>query len=827
MADTIDNKWQAHPALSRLVRVAVVVIPFVTAMSVAFVLSSRLPLAGSTPMGAARWIVIIALSTIAMTIVDRLGRRLLPLSTLLNLTLLFPDQAPSRFRVAMRTGTTKQLRQKLEAAQTSALDETPSQAAERLLELVGLLSQHDRLTRGHSERVRAYTHLVGEEMGLTETELDKIRWAGLLHDVGKTAVATEILNKPGRLTDDEFEQIKQHPMAGRELVAPLADWLGESLRAVWEHHERFDGRGYPQGLAGTEISIAARIVSVADAYDVMTSARSYKKAMSATAARAELAANSGSQFDPIVVRAFLNISLGRLRLMTGPVAWVAQLALFEPTGVVHAGQVTTSTTSGGAGVAGSAGSSVAATSASTGVSAVAAKSGIAVGATASSGAATAGAVGASGFAASTAAVAVGVAAGAAGFAVAEPPAPVEFAETEIAADEVVNVVDLDDPSSMEIDPATGMLRRVLASNAEGTPNAAADDGSTGATIDSTTDGELLSKSLSLSTDEVADPDGSSEAETDDAPDDAAGIDGSSGDASDDTTAGTADQAGGGDDTSTPSTEPVNDESSVPPSTAPSTPGTTVAPVTTTVTPSTTVPSPSTTVPEATTTTTTTTVPQTTTTVPQTTTTVPQTTTTVPQTTTTVPQTTTTTEPAYVESARVYLGALLGINSVQQAVHLLSGGTPPSVGLPNYDIDKDDAPGRLVQKDAAGIGGSHPDKVVVFTAWRSADITGRAHLELYAAAKDFERKDITIEAGLYRCPVLQPCALLDSDTVEFRNANDFRKKTLHFDDVATALHFGDRIEVRIAVTDASDDDAWIAFGTSTYDSHLRFVGPPPR
>ncbi len=331
------TRWHGHPVATRAMRIAIFIVPFMTAMVVAFVLSSRLPVSSSLPISVLRWFSIISLSTIAMTGVDRLARRFMPLSVLLRLTLVFPDQAPSRFAVAMRTGTTAQLRRRLEAAREVPIDETPQQAAERLLELVALLSHHDRLTRGHSERVRAYSHLIGEEMGLTESELDKLRWAGLLHDVGKTAISTEILNKPGKLTADEYDTIKSHPDEGRALVAPLADWLGDSVRAVWEHHERFDGQGYPRGLSGTDISFAARVVSVADSYDVMTSARSYKKPMSAEAARAELATCSGTQFDPIVVRSFLNVSLGRLRLMTGPLAWVAQLALFEPSGVVHAG----------------------------------------------------------------------------------------------------------------------------------------------------------------------------------------------------------------------------------------------------------------------------------------------------------------------------------------------------------------------------------------------------------------------------------------------------------------------------------------------------------
>ena len=130
------------------------------------------------------------------------------------------------------------------------------------------------------------------------------------------------------MTEAEFEEIKRHPEHGRELVAPLIDWLGDSARAVWEHHERWDGRGYPHGLAGTDISLAGRIVAVADTYDVITSVRSYKQAIAPADARAELTRCSGTQFDPVVVRAFMNLSLGRLRLAMGPLSWLAQLPLF-------------------------------------------------------------------------------------------------------------------------------------------------------------------------------------------------------------------------------------------------------------------------------------------------------------------------------------------------------------------------------------------------------------------------------------------------------------------------------------------------------------------
>ena len=203
-----------------------------------------------------------------------------------------------------------------------------------MLELVAALSIHDRITRGHSERVRAYSRMLGEELGLGDVELDRLQWAGLLHDIGKLLIPDEILNKPGSLTAEEYEEVCRHPEYGQGMVAPLVPWLGESARAVWEHHERWDGGGYPAGLAGTRHrDLAARIVAVADTFDVMTSARSYKAPVSAAEARAELARCAGGQFDPTVVRAFLNISIGRLRLVIGPISWLTQIPLF-PTSVL-------------------------------------------------------------------------------------------------------------------------------------------------------------------------------------------------------------------------------------------------------------------------------------------------------------------------------------------------------------------------------------------------------------------------------------------------------------------------------------------------------------
>ena len=308
--------------------------PFVCSILAALTLSILIPMAHSWPVAAVRLITIAAASTIVLYVADRMTRRMLPLAALLSLTLAFPDEAPSRFKIAMRSGGTVELRRRLEQYRRIGANE-PALAAQRLLELVADLSRHDRLTRGHSERVRAYSQMIGEELGLTEAEIDCLRWAALLHDIGKLEIPFEILNKPDRLTADEFETIMRHPGIGARLTAPLAGWLGESVRAVGEHHERWDGDGYPNGLRGTDISLAARIVAVADAFDVMTSFRSYKKPGTAAEARVELARCAGTQFDANVVRAFLSISLGKLRLAMGPLSWLTQLAFF-PTGLAGA-----------------------------------------------------------------------------------------------------------------------------------------------------------------------------------------------------------------------------------------------------------------------------------------------------------------------------------------------------------------------------------------------------------------------------------------------------------------------------------------------------------
>jgi len=277
---------------------------------------------------------------------------------LLDLSLTFPDRAPSRLKMAMRAASAQELGDLLDRYQRAGADDAAA-AAERLLELVAALSRHDRITRGHSERVRAYVQLIGQEMGLSGDDLDRLRWAGLIHDIGKLRIDGEILNKPGRLTDEEFAIIKTHPALGAELAAPLADWLGESVLAVAQHHEKWDGTGYPHGISGHAISLPARIVAVADVFDVITSVRSYQQPRSAHEARAELARCAGTHFDPAVVRSFLNLSMGSLRRVMGPLSWAtAWLVAARPVSAAP------SNASGASGATG-AGSSASATTTTT------------------------------------------------------------------------------------------------------------------------------------------------------------------------------------------------------------------------------------------------------------------------------------------------------------------------------------------------------------------------------------------------------------------------------------------------------------------------------
>ncbi len=329
--------------LGGVLQMVVVAGPIVASFGSAIILSRALPSPRSLPANIVWWVVVLGGSLVVLLIVERLLRRLSPLAVLLKMAMAFPDQAPSRFRVARQSGNVRRLKQRMSELPEGEED-VPSTAAETILALATALTAHDRSTRGHSERVRAFTDMLADEMRITRDDRDRLRWAALLHDIGKLTVPSKILNKKGSLNRREWEVIHRHPEEGMRFIAPLVPWLGRWARTVKEHHERLDGRGYPSGLRSTEISLGARIVAVADAYDTMTAARSYKRPMSATEARVELTEYAEAQFDPEVVRALLSISIGRLWRRIGVVSWMAQFPilgripqLLSGTGVIEEG----------------------------------------------------------------------------------------------------------------------------------------------------------------------------------------------------------------------------------------------------------------------------------------------------------------------------------------------------------------------------------------------------------------------------------------------------------------------------------------------------------
>ncbi len=325
-----NNRWRSRPVLSIILTAATVTIPLVASVATAVEVGRALTRGSTLIEHVAWWAAVLGSSTVVFVGLERFGRRFLPLAALFKMTMLFPDQAPKRLKVAWRSGSVRSL----ERNANGEIGTVPRDAASEILALAASLSRHDRATRGHSERVRALTDMIAEELHLSSDARDRLRWSSLLHDVGKLGVHPHTLNKPGKLTDEEWAEVRNHPLEGRRLIAPLAPWLGEWSLVIEQHHECYDGSGYPFGLSGDQLCLGARIVSVADSFEVMTAVRSYKKAIGVVAARKELTLCAGTQFDPVIVRAFLNISLGRLRWTVSPLSWIADLPFVARLGLV-------------------------------------------------------------------------------------------------------------------------------------------------------------------------------------------------------------------------------------------------------------------------------------------------------------------------------------------------------------------------------------------------------------------------------------------------------------------------------------------------------------
>jgi putative nucleotidyltransferase with HDIG domain len=179
---------------------------------------------------------------------------------------------------------------------------------ETIFAFVRAIDARDPYTARHSEKVASYAVQLAHALGLPTSDCERIRLAGLLHDVGKVALERSVLHKPGKLTDDEWIQVRRHPTLSAHIIAGVGRFAA-FLPGVREHHERYDGTGYPDGLAGDDISLDGRILAIADAYDAMTSDRSYRAALGHSEAISRIRDAAGSQFDPALVEAFCVLEL--------------------------------------------------------------------------------------------------------------------------------------------------------------------------------------------------------------------------------------------------------------------------------------------------------------------------------------------------------------------------------------------------------------------------------------------------------------------------------------------------------------------------------------
>jgi len=171
--------------------------------------------------------------------------------------------------------------------------------------LVNALEAKDEYTRGHSERVAFWSLLIADLLGLSPKDKEQIHRGALLHDIGKIGLRIDLLARAGKLTSEEWEEVKIHPVVGKKILEPI-EFLSPVMPIILYHHERWDGKGYPFGLSGTEIPLFARIVAIADAFEVMITDRPYRPALSLSEAKQELRRCAGKQFDPDIVSSFLN-----------------------------------------------------------------------------------------------------------------------------------------------------------------------------------------------------------------------------------------------------------------------------------------------------------------------------------------------------------------------------------------------------------------------------------------------------------------------------------------------------------------------------------------
>ena len=311
---------------SRPASIAIHLIIFIVPAVVGFVLAVSILRTASPFLSIPEWllwiVIAIVVSLAASLFLGDFLRDFIRGTALFRKANRFDTEVGKLFGTALRSGSPKNARKNaIKMGHDPAL-------IDDVLALLNQMARHDRLTRGHIERVRAYASLIGTEIGLSQDELEKLNWSALMHDIGKLDVPNWLLSSPEKPTDEEWEVLKRHPEAARHRLRKLERSLGPSVTegAIY-HHERWDGNGYPAGLSEGDIPLFGRITAIADAFDVMTNARSYKKPMPIAEAREELMAGAGAQFDPDIVAAFLRIGDEELRDIRGWSAAIGGLAV--------------------------------------------------------------------------------------------------------------------------------------------------------------------------------------------------------------------------------------------------------------------------------------------------------------------------------------------------------------------------------------------------------------------------------------------------------------------------------------------------------------------
>lgn len=194
-------------------------------------------------------------------------------------------------------------------------DEMQTGYIQTVMALANSIEAKDPYTRGHCQRVMEIACEIAKQMGFHENDIDDLRYAAILHDIGKIGISANILNKVGKLTDEEYNEIKKHPYIAYIILKDVK-FIQNGLTAILQHHERYDGKGYPNGLKGEEISVFGRILCIADAFDAMTSDRPYRKGMTMNEAIIEIQNCKGAQFDPQIADIFINMSTDIVKVST-------------------------------------------------------------------------------------------------------------------------------------------------------------------------------------------------------------------------------------------------------------------------------------------------------------------------------------------------------------------------------------------------------------------------------------------------------------------------------------------------------------------------------